>query len=621
MNWIGFDFETSGELPEYALQPWRVAQGKAWVTSFVWIHGKTVNGGLDPKISDMRRMLEYAIQHDIPIVGWNVVFDISWLLAYGLEDLVFKVKWLDGMLLWRHADIEPEYETDRPNKRSYGLKPCVKLLLPQYGDYAEDVDFHDPSPAARAKLHKYNVRDVLFTLRCAMHWWGQLSQPQQQCASIEAECLPLVAQANLNGMVVDTLAAKELEQSLADRADDLFAKLAIFGVNEAVVRSPTKLAKLLYDDWGLPVLKENRGAKTGKISRATDKEVLHELAFIDDRAADLRTYRECLNNSVKFAKTPLAAAEYNGDDRAHPSAIVFGTYSGRLTYASKQGKGKDERQTGFALHQEKRDKEYRAIILAPPGYCLMEFDASGQEFRWMAIASGDPTMLSLCAPGEDPHAYMGARIDGMEYSQLLAELAAKSEAAKNKRQLGKIGNLSLQYRTSAKKLRTVARVQYKLPMELPEAQRIHRTYQLSYPQVPRYWNRQIELTRRRGYVETYAGRRVKVVGNWEGKNGWSMGSTSINYRIQGTGADQKYLALMVLKDYLQDIGGLFAWDLHDGIYLYIPEDMKDRAAVEIKALLDNLPYQKAWGFTPPITLPWDCKVGYSWGTLEEYKFK
>lgn len=28
-----FDFEASGTLPEYALQPWRVPQGKAWITS------------------------------------------------------------------------------------------------------------------------------------------------------------------------------------------------------------------------------------------------------------------------------------------------------------------------------------------------------------------------------------------------------------------------------------------------------------------------------------------------------------------------------------------------------------------------------------------------------------
>lgn len=161
-------------------------------------------------------------------------------------------------------------------------------------------------------------------------------------------------------------------------------------------------------------------------------------------------------------------------------------------------------------------------------------------------------------------------------------------------------------------------MQYSIPMELPEAEVIHRTYQQSYRNVPLFWRRQIELTKRLGYVETFAGRRVQVAGNWRGTQGWSMESTSINYRIQGSGADQKYLALSVLRPYITRIGAVFAWELHDGIYLYVPDAMVKRAAVEIPYLLANLPYRKAWGFTPPIPLPWDCKFGPSWGMLKEW---
>jgi len=163
-------------------------------------------------------------------------------------------------------------------------------------------------------------------------------------------------------------------------------------------------------------------------------------------------------------------------------------------------------------------------------------------------------------------------------------------------------------------------VQYQIPLELPEAQRIHKTYQMTYPKVPTYWAHQIAMTKQTGYVETFAGRRVSVVGNWDGDYGWSMGSTAINYRIQGTGADQKYLAMQVVKSYVTSIGS-FAWDLHDGLYFYIRDDMVERAVIDIKQMLDNLPYKDAWGFTPPIPLPWDCKTGQSWGTLKKWSFK
>ena len=275
-----------------------------------------------------------------------------------------------------------------------------------------------------------------------------------------------------------------------------------------------------------------------------------------------------------------------------------------------------EFQIGFAIHQEKKGKEFRSILAAPPGYTLLEADAAGQEYRWMAIAAKDPTMLGLCEPGEDPHSFMGASINHIDYRDLIRRFHAAEAIAEVQRKGGKVANLSLQYRTSAKRLRVTARVQYDIAMELPEAQHIWKTYQLTYKMVPIYWDVQIAKTKRDGYVETFAGRRVQVKGNWDGEFGWSMASTSINFRIQGTGADQKYLALAVLKSYIHHIGAYFAFDLHDGIYFYVPDAVVEQAKERIKDLLDHLPYTRAWGFTPSVPLPWDIKAGPSWGHLK-----
>lgn len=617
---IAFDFETSGTLPEYALQPWRVKTGDAWITSLATIHpaGSSFakGGGLFPSKERLTELLTRAQATGAYIVGWNTVFDISWLLAMGLRDEVFKCKWLDGMLLYRHLEIEPEYETVRAKKKSFGLKAAVAEYLPDQAGYEADVDFHATDPDSLKKLHRYNLQDTLFTFLIAQGLYQHLSPRQQTAALIEAEILPFLAEANLEGMLVDTLAASELSAHLENIARARLEELTPHGVTETVVRSPKQLAKLMFGDWGLAPVKQ-----TATGANATDKEALHELSLADPRAKLLREYREALNNRTKFACTPLESVDYNGDRRTHPAAIPFGTYSGRVTYSSSQGANKGKRQTGFALHQEKRGAEYRALLIPPPGYTLVEFDAAGQEYRWMAIASKDPTMLDLCKPGEDPHSYMGAAIAGVDYGELVRAVHGGDKKAKERRQLGKVANLSLQYRTSAPKLRTVARVQYGLPMGEAEAQKIRNTYLSTYKQVPRYWAAAIALARKQGYVETFAGRRVQLTGNWKGPLEWSMGSTAINYRIQGTGADQKYLALMAIKDYLNLVGGRFAWDLHDGIYLYIPDGIAMDAARTIKGLLDDLPYADAWGFTPPIPLPWDCKMGGSWGDLREVAFE
>jgi DNA polymerase I-like protein with 3'-5' exonuclease and polymerase domains len=623
-NWIAFDLETSGTRDEYALQPWRVKQGFAWITSFATCEevskSLTFTGGIEPDRKTLKQFLMTSIIKKQRIVTWNGTFDASWLIAYGLEGLVMEAKWLDGMRLWRHYFIEPEWDMNRANKKHYGLKTCVDEVLPWLNGYQDDIDLHDPDPAVRAKLLQYNKDDTQATLLCADHWFNLLTPQQRRCAMIEADMIPHIARANLEGMVIDQAQVCHNTVRMERVAMDMMEQLAPHGVTEAMVKSPKQLALLLYDTWRLPVLKVT---KTG--NESTDKECLHELAFIDPRAKLIRNWREALNLGSKFCQSMNTSALYNQDGRSHPEAVLFGTYSGRLTYGSNQTNRKSKPQvtvqTGFALHQMKRDAEFRASVVPPEDHVLMEFDAAGQEFKWMAVAAEDETMLRLCAPGEDAHTYMASEIAEVDYRTMMLAVKAGDKVAKERRQLGKVGNLSLQYRTSARKLRTVARLPpYEIPIELPEAQRIHKTYQLTYPGVPVYWRVQISRTKRLGYVETFAGRRVQVVGNWDGPQSWAMGSTSINYRIQGTGADQKYLAISVLSPYLTAHGIHFAWDMHDGLYFYVPTPMVERAAVEMKAILDNLPYERAWGLKPPIAMPWDCKAGPSWGGLKEWKY-
>lgn len=899
---VAFDVETSGTFPEYALQPWRVKSGDTWLTSASALRHQ--GGQLMPMISQLfptrMHLLDFllrVVDEDLVVLGWNITFDISMLMAHGpeFEDLCMRIRWLDGMLLWKHLEIEPEYEfqSRKHLKRRWRLKPeGVDQWISTWVGKDEDVDFHSTDPADLAKLQAYNDRDNVRAWVISKMIWGKLTYRQQRAALIEAEALPMVAQANMRGMMIDGPYLHDLGGRFDKAAAACLDELAPHGVTEKIVRSPKQLATLMYDVWNLPVLKENQSKVEGKApNRSTDKEVLHELAFMDPRAGKIKEYREALNAKGKFVDSVRASLEYNGGCHTHPIAMIMGTYTGRQTVASKQGRGREERQVGFALHQMMRDKAVREIVIADPGYDILEFDAAGQEFRWMAEASGDETMLDLCQPGEDAHSFMGAQIVGINYRDLVKEFHDGDKQAVQHRYLGKFANLccaegtriltdrgfcnieqvrsddlvwdgvefvahdgvtfsgvlpvithcgvsttpdhkvlvngswvqnqeaadygwaiepalgasragqmrsavwivgglvrravrevgcalrartlrlrpcargelalfgggsidavqglcfapasqarrsyrdqdargskapearqrvvsamsqpegpvvaqlwrawdrvqvllgsrrrgmgqgqstasdvsqaghrparqrwslrgwkpaagytqgqlgqptlarcydivncgprtrfaangvivhnSLQYRTSPRKLRSKARVEYGIPLEMPEAQRIHKTYQRSYPGVPRYWSSQIELVKELGYVETFGGSRVNVVGDWVGRDSWSMGSTAINTRIQGTGADQKYLAMKYIRPILHWYGARFLFDLHDGLYLLVPKEHTIELAHELKYMLDNLPYQAEWGFTPRIPMPWDCKVGPSWGKLKDFDF-
>lgn len=613
-----FDVETAGKYDErHALQPYRWRRGESILTSsaVAWVSEGKLKAicEQDPNVAFHERMLKWAIKNDITLVGWNMAFDAAWLCAQGLTDLVMQAKWLDAMLLWQHLEREPEYEMASTKKREWKLKVAVAEYFPKYAGYGEDIDFQSQEPAVVAKRLNYNKMDVGFTLKLAQIFYNKLEEEGKyrvRNALIEACAIPLVSDRMVEGLTINTKAAHDLDRILVETQETVLEELSEYGADAKTLASPAKLSALLYDDWGLPIVK-----KTPKGQPSTDKEAMYMLAAHDERAPRVQDYREAKGNRKKFVTNILDSVEYNGDGKTRPNMRIYGTYTGRATFASAQGKNKDRVQTGFAIHQMKNAPEYRRLVTAPPGYVIVEWDAASQEYRWMAIESGDDTMLSLCLPGEDPHSYMGARIGHAEYEWVMKH---KDGEAKPMRKAGKVGNLSCQYRIGYKTLRIRANVNHGMPIDNKEAKTIHSTYHSTYRGVKRYWNRQVRRCRERGYAETLAGRRVQLKGQWSHPQmSWKLESTAVNFPIQGIGADQKFLAMKLLKDVLPRVGGHFYFELHDGLYAILPEKTAMRDGLIIRDMLTNLPYKKAWGFTPPVPLPWDMKIGKNWGDLKE----
>lgn len=969
---LGFDLETHGKNPEFALQAFRAATGEARIKAASTATQERSCGFLWPDTEKLRSMLRLAIDTDKYLVGWNIVFDVAWLIAEGLEEEAFAVKWLDAMLLWRHAVVEPEGEDIPKTKRkSYSLESAMKEFYPDQAGFKEFDDFQANDAQSHDLLLHRNKEDARWTIILADKFWDKLTERQQRAALIEARCIPLMAKTRVLGINASQQAAQDLYDKLTMEYEHLHDELLqsspeIEGLN---LGSPKQLQTLLYTTWGLPV--DRFSKKTGDPS--TDKYALFDLAMLDPRAALLKKLREAKNNRKKYAEGTLNSLAYNGDGKVRPQAKVFSTYTSRVTYGSSDKAVREVEKTtkkngtqivtkkvevpsGIALHQWKRGKEYRRMLQAPEGYVLVELDAAGQEFRWMAVASGDETMLSLCAPGEDAHGYMGAQIAQVDYRALVAKVKAGEAEAELNRKCGKfciaegelvltdrglvpiekvlladmvwdgvewvshegliyqgeqevitydgltatadhivylqegctarfdrasaegrrlartgdgrqeipflgdcksggaetgeearVGstcpmlvrcsegcayskladrevedvqavyvageasshrtccdkqlrsyesteemqrheaalresklaivqelrserdsvqvqqcggshcvclegvaasdvpacgyrsegqrwslrawesqgsntdrehrepscdevlrrserhedsqeahlpcgenspprsdvwgishaefcvkradsgsdcravahaklqtkrtydlanagprhrftvsnylisncNLSYQYRVSARTATIKARVEYELEVDETFIKQTQSIYRTSYPGVgglPHerhggYWGSQIQKCRMLGYAETFAGRRVQLKGSWAGRDSWAMESTAINYPIQGTGGDQKYLALAVARNHLNQFDGYFYYELHDGVFFIFPIAKAVKAAEFFEKKLSTLPYKQAWGIDLPIQFPFDTKIGHSWGdlmSLEKY---
>jgi DNA polymerase I-like protein with 3'-5' exonuclease and polymerase domains len=630
-----FDVETWGTEDLFALQPFRLLTGDAWLTSaalaFYDDHGVLQTEAIrEPTPQMLADWLDtVAGQY---VVCWNTPFDVAWLLAIdeahpelGIRAKVFAVNWIDGMLLYRHAINAPRYREE--GRMSLGLKEAVVEFFPDAAGYEEGITFNPQTEEEWERLLFYNRRDCRFALLIVGHLLEVLPEKVQRNALLEARCIPLVADTKIAGLRVHADRARALGGVLTVKRDAALVQLALTeGMLEweKVLASPKKLAVLLYETWGLmaPHLTE-KGAPS------TDKEALAILGLEDPRANLIYTYRECQNRRTKFCDGALASLDYNGDGHVRPDFRIFGTYTGRGTYSSKVGRNKAERPSGIAIHQWVNDPEYRALIEVEDDEEIIEADFAGQEFRWMAVESKDAVMLSLCEPGQDPHSYMASQIRPDLSYAWIRENREEDPLAKKIRKMGKVGNLSCQYRTGPPTLRRVAAVQHGVYLSEIESISVVSTYRKSYQGVPRYWSKQIQIAKTQGWVETLAGRRVNL-GNfrdWRGIDAegqpydwtWAHESTSINFPIQGVGADQKYLALLVARDYLPRVGGRFLMELHDGMFFKVPRQYAERAARDLKQLLSNLPYKRAWGRTLPIEFPVDVKRGPHWGALKEIK--
>lgn len=619
-QWWGWDVETTGTtVREEALMPW---SDKGHVISYAvsrW--GRHTDGNMKRVYADaytdidsLGDFLTKAELDNRPIVGWNVCFDVAWLIAMGYEEQVKRIKWLDGMIIWRMLERYPESDKAAAHRKRYGLKDAVAGFMADRAGYDDDVTFEinqTPDP----DLLDYNKQDAQFTLAIASRLFSRLLRENPRgahLALLTCSSIPEVAGHYVRGLHVDTEYGLQLRESLTNQLDDLLARLESVGITSDVLASPTKLRNELYEARGLPVK-----GRTPKGEPSTDKAALHALADLDPDVATIKTYRELGNLRTKFVDNVLESAQYNGGT-THPTMNLCSTYTGRATFSSSVGKGKAKVQTGFAIHQMKRAKEYRRMITAPPGHTIIEWDAAGQEYRWMAIVSGDATMLQLCEPGEDPHAYMAGEMSTMTYEYVLDNKDDDPEAS-SARTAGKVGNLSCQYRIGKESLLRTARVQYGLDWTMADSTRVYNTYHKTYPGVRKYWNKQIRLCRSKGYVETLAGRRVLFKPDQWRKQQWMYESAAVNFPVQGIGADQKYLAIAVLKSVLKKYNGHFYFELHDGIYAVFPDAVAEKAARAGKFVLDRMPYQRAWGFTPPIPLPFDIKLGKNWGDMKELR--
>jgi DNA polymerase I-like protein with 3'-5' exonuclease and polymerase domains len=631
------DIETEATDPSMrqyaALQPWRLRQGKARITSVAVCRpdnsvDQIENDGDRARWHKLLLDLLWSMDGEVAYAH-NAVFDLAFMIADlqpyragPVPEVLRYIHWRDTSLLTKWLINGQMAETIR---FQYSLVNLVATFLPDHPMTPFFVKMKSEGVAPGDNPEYWKMRgelDAIMTRALAVHLQAKLPAEQRTGFITEQNCLVPVANSWITGIRIDQNQLAINDRHFIDVRARAAAKL---GVPIDIFTSTKRLPDMLYREWGLPVI-----GRTPTGNPQCDADTIKWLAYRmrqesnEEMAQKLELIIEAKQAATlhsKYVKSMHEALAHTGDGYIYPAPRIFGTYTGRFTYSSTTS-GKDFEEDkkkkfkcSIAAHQiPRKDKMIRASLCPPPGYIIYEADASGQESRLMALRSKDPVMIQIFKQNLNFHSMTGASIIGMDYTDFQAAYKKENDQGyyTEQRQLGKLTNLSCNYRIGGKALANKAYLEYDTYLDIPTGIFLVNTFNRTYAGVPQYWEDVIWESKQLGYTQTFGGRRYKLT-DWN-THRWITESSAINVPIQGAGADMKEIAIKETFDKVPE--AVFVLDLHDANFFYVPEEMAEKLHSDLDAVLNGIDYSKYWGFVPAIELPYESKRGKTFAEVK-----
>lgn len=604
---FALDNETSpkeGDLSNgYALEPWRVRQGKAFIssTAVVGPEGFLVNL-MRPQRGQLIELLEKLAGQEV--YCHNGLFDLAWLIASiepnkvkPVPQVIRNVRWRCTMLLTKWIVNGQQANAMR---FSYSLRNLVASYLEDMPGTAEYLQMKDGAPMDPSNPYweKRGILDAIKTLELAQFLRSIFKPEQLRGYLIEQRNLPFIANSWLVGVRVNERKL-ELAESFYRAERTRYLAESGLGIGIEALSSPTQLSRILYSDLQLPVI-----ARTPKGAPKADADTIKLLAYQvkDPRLNLLIKAKECSTNLSKYIETAKLALSRTGDGYFYGQPRIFGADTGRFTMSNTTMEKRDDMKVSIAMHQIPRKAPHiRDYMEAPEGMKLMEADAVAQEFCIMGIWSRDENMIRIRRQGIDPHAWMAGEIYGIPWEAINEARKRGDKPAEEKRQNGKLLNLSSNFRIGGKAYARKSFTEYDQWMSEEDGYYMQNVFKKAYPGVPRYWDAIIRFAKANGYTYTLAQRRFKVT-EWGGQDAWKSEGIALSMPIQGTAAEHLHATMTACHDHVM------MTTLHDAMFFAVSGDEE---AKELHNKMNSVNYEAMWDVELPIALPFEYKVGHS----------
>lgn len=391
---------------------------------------------------------------------------------------------------------------------------------------------------------------------------------------VEIPTLTTLAAMELRGVTVNRSKLETLSEELGQRAEK--AKSEAFAVigREVNLASPKQLQEVLFDQLGMP---KTRATKTGYTTDATalaDLQATNPHPFL----GLLLEHRD-VTKLKQIVETLIQAI--GSDGRIHTTYGQTGTSTGRLSSANPNLQNIPIRTAD--------GRRIREAFEVGAGFdTLFTADYSQIEMRIMAHFSEDEGLIEAFISGEDLHRFVGARVFGVEPSEVTSDMRSQVKAM----------SYGLAYGLSAFGL---AR---QLGIDNSAAKKLMADYFQRFGGVRDYLRSVVEQARAQGYTETLFGRRRPfpdlVSPNRVLRD--NAERAALNAPMQGTAADIMKIAMIGIEEDLQALGlkSQLLLQVHDELVLEIMES--ERAQVE-KIVVDRMSH------AAKLSVPLDVQIG------------
>jgi DNA polymerase-1 len=310
------------------------------------------------------------------------------------------------------------------------------------------------------------------------------------------------------------------------------------------LNSPRQLATILFEKQLLPVLKKTKSGPS------TDADVLEQLAAMGHALPRLiLDYRELQKLKSTYVDT-LPARVNRQTGRIHTSYNQIGAATGRISSSEPNLQNIPVRTP--------RGEAIRRGFVPRAGWSFLVADYSQIELRLMAHLSGDPLFIEAFRQGGDIHRQTAALIFNCPLEQVTGEMRARAKTINFATIYGQ-GPFALSRQ---------------LGISQEDARSFITRYFERFAGVRAFLDRQVQLARELGYVETIFKRR-RYIPEIKDRN-FNMRAygerNAQNSPLQGSAADLIKLAMIRIHRAIRDqrLQSRMLLQVHDELVFEVP---------------------------------------------------